>query len=156
MLNLHPGFAGVFPRDTKEDDELFKQLKNAYVDARYSSTYEITPEELAILRTRVLDLRERTDRICKEKLGLPASPPRELQPTGLAIGEARGEARGEAKGKAEALLTNLELRGLELSEDVRERILACTDLALLDAWLRRSLAVGEAGELFEGPSSRTT
>ena len=43
VLNLHPGFAGVFPRDTKEDDELFKQLKNAYVDARYSSTYEITP-----------------------------------------------------------------------------------------------------------------
>ena len=137
VINLHRGFVGVFPRDTKEDDDLFKQLKAAYIDARYRRTYHITPEELTILRTRVLDLRERTDRICKEKLGLPASPPKELQPT------------GKAQGRAESVLENLELRGLDVPEDVRHRILGCTDLAVLDAWFRRSLSVHEARELFD-------
>ena len=145
VLSLHRGFAGVFPRATKEDDDLFKQLKTAYIDARYRRTYHITPEELTILRTRVLDLRERTDRICKEKLGLPASPPKELQPTGLAIGEAKGEATGRAR----SVLDNLKLRGLDVPDDVRDRILACTDLALLDGWFARSLSVHEARDLFD-------
>jgi len=155
-LNQHPGFAGVFPRDTPEDDALFKQLKKAYVDARYSSTYHITPTELGILRTRVLDLRERTDRICKEKLGLPVSPPKELQPTGRAIGQAEGEARGEAKGRARSVLDALKLRGLDVPEEVRARILACSDLALLDAWFGRSLSVKEARDLFVEPGTPKT
>jgi uncharacterized protein len=148
-LNQHPGFAGVFPRDTPADDELFKQLKKAYVDARYSSTYHITPAELSILRTRVLDLRERTDRICKEKLGLPASPPKELQPTGMAIGEAKGKLEGEGRGRARSVLDNLKLRGLDVPEEMRDRILACTDLAVLDGWFGRSLSVHEARALFD-------
>jgi hypothetical protein len=140
-----PGFAGVFPRTTKEDDDFFKQLKTAYIDARYRRTYHITPEELTTLRTRVLDLRERTDRICKEKLGLPSSPPKELQPTGRAL----GKAEGEASGRARSVLDNLKLRGLDVPGDVRDRILACTDLALLDAWFARSLSVHEARDLFD-------
>jgi hypothetical protein len=119
-INQHSGFAGVFPRDTKENDELFKQLKKAYVDARYSSAYHITPEELSILRTRVHDLRERTDRICKEKLGLPASPPKELQPTGMAI----GEAKGKLEGRARSVLDALQLRGLDVPEERRAELLA--------------------------------
>ena len=148
-VNQHPGFAGVFPRDTKEDKELFLQLKKAYVEARYSSAYHITPEELSVLRTRVQDLRERTDRLCKEKLGLPASPPKELQPTGMAIGEAKGEARGKLEGRAQSVLDLLKLRGLDVPEEVRNRILACTDLALLDGWFGRSLLVQEARDLFD-------
>jgi hypothetical protein len=144
VLNLHRGFLGVFPRDTKEDDDLFKQLKNAYIDARYRRTYHVTPEELTILRTRVLDLRERTDRICKEKLGLPPSPPKELQPTGQAIGEATGRAR--------SVLDNLKLRGLDVPDEVRDRILACTDLTQLDAWFGRSLSVHEARDVFDEPA----
>jgi predicted nucleotidyltransferase/HEPN domain-containing protein len=151
--NQHPGFAGVFPRDTKEDDELFKQLKKAYVDARYSSAYHITPEELSILRTRVLDLRERTDRICKERLGLPASPPKELQPTGRALGQAEGKLQGKAEGRAQSVLDNLKLRGIDVPEDVRDRILVCTDLAVLDGWFGRSLSVREARELFDEPGA---
>jgi uncharacterized protein len=144
-VNQHAGFAGVFPRDTKEDKELFTQLKKAYVEARYSSAYHITPEELTILRTRVLDLRERTDRICKEKLGLPASPPKELQPTGRAI----GQAEGKLEGRAQSVLDALRLRGIDVPEEVRDRILACTDLAVLDSWFARSLSVQEARDLFD-------
>lgn len=85
VVNLHPGFAGIFPRETPEDDALFKQLKSAYVDARYSRTYHITREELEVLRTRVLDLRERADRYGKEKLGLPPSPVGEPPRAGAAL-----------------------------------------------------------------------
>jgi hypothetical protein len=96
VVNLHPGFAGVFPREAPADDALFKQLKNAYVDARYSRTYDITHDELEVLRTRVLDLRERADRYGKEQLELPPSPVREPPRPGLALGRAEGlrERRG--------------------------------------------------------------
>ena len=64
VLNLHPGFAGVFPRDTKEDDKLFQQVKNAYIDARGSSTYEITVfVSVSLLRMR----------ICSEGLDRPST-----------------------------------------------------------------------------------
>lgn len=49
------------------------------------------------------------------------------------------EELGEARGEARAILTVLEGRGLPVPVEVRERILACTDLAQLDAWLRRAL-----------------
>ena len=49
-----------------------------------------------------------------------------------------GEARGEARGEANAVLIVLDGRGVAVPEDVRERILACTDLDQLDTWLRRA------------------
>lgn len=49
-----------------------------------------------------------------------------------------GEARGQARGEAQAVLTVLEGRGVTLPADIRERILACADLAQLDTWLRRA------------------
>lgn len=52
--------------------------------------------------------------------------------------DACGEARGEARGKARAVLTVLATRDVAVPADVRERILACTDLAQLDTWLRRA------------------
>jgi uncharacterized protein len=138
VVNLHPGFAGVFPRETPDDDAVFKQLKNAYVDARYSRTYDITREELEILRARVLDLRERADRYGKEKLALPPSPVREPLRSGRAVGQAEGEAKGlragkeeglregEAKGKAEglrvAVLDLCEAFGVEVTAEQRARL----------------------------------
>ncbi|MFI5973206.1 hypothetical protein ACIBA9_06765, partial [Streptomyces sp. NPDC051452] len=65
-----------------------------------------------------------------------------------ADGEAKGEARGEARGEAKAVLRVLEARGVEVSESVRERVMACLDLEVLEAWLDRSLAVTRAEELF--------
>ncbi|MFI1419916.1 hypothetical protein ACH4VX_18345 [Streptomyces sp. NPDC020731] len=59
-------------------------------------------------------------------------------------GRAEGEARGEAKG----ILRVLEVRGLPLSDDVRERITTCTDLDRLNDWLDRSGTVERAEDLF--------
>ncbi|MEV0662307.1 hypothetical protein ACIBI3_34890 [Actinomadura luteofluorescens] len=66
----------------------------------------------------------------------------------LADAAAKGEAKGEAGGRASSLLRNLKNRGIELSEEERERILGCTDTMRLDAWLDRSLTVQTAAEIF--------
>jgi hypothetical protein len=63
-------------------------------------------------------------------------------------GEARGEARGEAKGEAKAVLTVLRARGIEVDDETRERILACTDIEQLDIWVARAATVGSAEEIF--------
>lgn len=66
---------------------------------------------------------------------------------GKADGEAEGEAKGEAKGKAEGVLRVLEVRGIPVSEEVRERIANCTDLARVSAWLDRVGTVERAEDL---------
>jgi hypothetical protein len=66
---------------------------------------------------------------------------------GEARGEARGEAIGEARGRALAILAVLNARGVEVSPAVRERVLACTDVALLDAWIARAANATDAGEV---------
>ena len=46
--------------------------------------------------------------------------------------------RGKAEGKAEGVLAVLAARHIEVPDDVRARITACSDLALLDLWLARA------------------
>ena len=67
---------------------------------------------------------------------------------GKAEGEARGEARGEAQGEAKAVLAVLEARGLVPSEQQRQRILVCTDLAQLNLWVRKAVTLVDVEELF--------
>jgi hypothetical protein len=62
---------------------------------------------------------------------------------------AKGELKGEIKAKAADVIAFLEARGLEVPADVRERVLASTDLAELDRWIRRAAVVSEARQLFE-------
>ena len=59
-------------------------------------------------------------------------------------GLAEGMAKGLAKGKAEGVLAVLTSRGLQVDEARRAQILACTDLALLHAWMLRA-AVAPSG-----------
>ncbi|MEU9920569.1 hypothetical protein AB0H51_04465 [Streptomyces griseoluteus] len=64
-----------------------------------------------------------------------------------------GEAMGEAKG----VLRVLEVRGVPVPDDVRERITACTDLARVSEWLDRAGTVEGAEDLLtdtpEAPES---
>jgi hypothetical protein len=60
---------------------------------------------------------------------------------------AQGRDEGRAEGEARALLKVLKARGIEVSPDVQERILACTDLAVLDAWLARAVTAKSASEV---------
>ncbi|WP_328438990.1 hypothetical protein OHA71_21330 [Streptomyces sp. NBC_00444] len=55
---------------------------------------------------------------------------------------------GKAEGEAKGILSVLEVRGIPVSDSVRERITSCTDLDRMDAWLERSRTVGRAEDLF--------
>jgi hypothetical protein len=57
------------------------------------------------------------------------------------------DARGEARGEGRAVLTVLDARGVHVPEAIREQILACTDLARLDTWLRRAVTATTAEEV---------
>jgi HEPN domain-containing protein/predicted nucleotidyltransferase len=61
-------FLKVFPRATKEQDENFKLLKKAYIDARYKKDYKITRKQLEYLAKRVKVLQRLTKKICTEKI----------------------------------------------------------------------------------------
>ncbi|MGC9378394.1 hypothetical protein [Streptomyces sp. MH13] len=63
-------------------------------------------------------------------------------------GRAEGKAEGEARGEAKGVLRVLEVRGLVITDAVRERIRTCSDLTLLNDWLDRAGTVERAEDLF--------
>ena len=65
---------------------------------------------------------------------------------GFQAGDAHGEARGRAV-VAETLLHVLRSRGVEVSADLEQRIMGCSDPALLATWLQRVATVSSAAEL---------
>ncbi|MER7826643.1 hypothetical protein ABTX85_29250 [Streptomyces sp. NPDC096097] len=61
-----------------------------------------------------------------------------------------GRAQGRAQGHAEDLLIVLEQRGLDVSDDVRERIAGCDDPDTLRRWLTRAVTAPAAEDIFDG------
>jgi hypothetical protein len=61
---------------------------------------------------------------------------------------AIGRAEGKAEGEAKAILRVLDKRGVALTAEQRDRVLACTDIATLEGWLDRALLATAADELF--------
>lgn len=55
---IAPEMIAAWPRENKHDRRLFELLKRAYVEARYSEHYVITPEEVAWLGERAEVLRD--------------------------------------------------------------------------------------------------
>ncbi|WP_043602849.1 MULTISPECIES: hypothetical protein [Protofrankia] len=62
---------------------------------------------------------------------------------------AQGKAEGKAQGKGEDILTVLDTRGVPVPDAVREKILASTDLAQLDVWLRRAVTAATAADVID-------
>ncbi|EPE94033.1 HEPN domain-containing protein [Rhizobium grahamii] len=60
----------AWPRDSRFSRRCFELLSRAYVEARYSSKYTITDEELAWLIERVKVLQTSVETICRERLAL--------------------------------------------------------------------------------------
>jgi uncharacterized protein len=65
---LDGGLAAAWPRDSRFNQRCFELLRRAYVDARYSPHYKITPEELGWLIERVGVLRGLIQRACSVRL----------------------------------------------------------------------------------------
>lgn len=69
---------------------------------------------------------------------------------------AKGKLEGELKGKLKALLLTLEARGLSPTAYQRKQILACTDVELVDQWVRAAVTVSDVKALLamRGPKRR--
>jgi hypothetical protein len=62
----------VWPNDTKLHRQAFDRLRRAYVEARYSAEYAVTPEELGWLNERTTILRDTVQTVCLERLASQA------------------------------------------------------------------------------------
>ncbi|GLZ16307.1 hypothetical protein Acsp04_65420 [Actinomadura sp. NBRC 104425] len=67
---------------------------------------------------------------------------------GIAEGKAQGIAEGRIEGEARSLLLILEARGITVTDEQRQRVLACMDLQRLETWVRRAATISSADELF--------
>lgn len=67
---------------------------------------------------------------------------------GKAQGKAEGVAAGKAEGKADDILLVLRTRGLAVPEEVRARVLACSDLDTLSTWLERAVTAASIDAVF--------
>ena len=65
---LEPRLAAVWPADTKFERRCYELLRAAYVKARYSRQYVITPEQLAWLGERVALLQELIRELCSARI----------------------------------------------------------------------------------------
>jgi len=65
-----PRLIEVWPRNTRFGKRCFELLRRAYVDARYSPHYQITPEELEWIGERIEILQSLVRQICDERLAL--------------------------------------------------------------------------------------
>ncbi len=77
----------------------------------------------------------------------------EAQRRNFERGRAEGKAQGAAAALLKVLLRILMRRGLTLGAEQKRRIIECTDLAMLERWLDRSLSVSSVDELLK-PTSR--
>ncbi|EER21095.1 nucleotidyltransferase [Rickettsia endosymbiont of Ixodes scapularis] len=68
VRKYHIELLQVFPMATPEQEECFKLLQKAYVDARYDKNYKITKEQLLYLIERIEKLKEITERICTTRI----------------------------------------------------------------------------------------
>ena len=63
-----PRLIGVWPRDRRLDRRRFQLLKRAYVEARYSTAYQIDVEELTAILACVRNLRDVVEQVSRECL----------------------------------------------------------------------------------------
>ncbi|XYH95922.1 hypothetical protein ACMHYB_50380 [Sorangium sp. So ce1128] len=66
---------------------------------------------------------------------------------GMEKGREEGRQLGLLEAKAHDVLAVLDARGLDVPAEVRERVLASTDIAELDGWVRRAAVISDAREL---------
>jgi hypothetical protein len=61
-----------------------------------------------------------------------------------------------AEARAESILAVLTARGVVVAREVRERVLACTDVALLDVWIARAANAQDAAEVVREAAEGTS
>lgn len=64
-----PRLIAAWPREVRLDRRRFELLKRAYVEARYSDSYEISTEDLTAIASSVRALRDVIEQVSNERLG---------------------------------------------------------------------------------------
>lgn len=67
-------------------------------------------------------------------------------------GWKEGDQQGRAQEKRASVFTVLRFRGIDIPPDRVMQITTCTDLALLEVWLRRALEATHINDLFDDDS----
>jgi predicted nucleotidyltransferase/HEPN domain-containing protein len=63
-----PEFLHSFPKETKRDEEVYKLILKAYIDARYKESYKVSEEDLDEMAVMVKNFHILTERLCKKKI----------------------------------------------------------------------------------------
>lgn len=100
----------------------------------------LVQSNLSTAARKVIEMHPRLEKFLTE------TQRQQLQQT-RAEGRAEGRAQGRAEGEAAALLKILAQRGLELTPEQRRRITECTELAVLERWIDRSLSARSIDEV---------
>jgi hypothetical protein len=58
--------------------------------------------------------------------------------------------QGEVKAKAEGVIKIIDTRGIHATEQQRDMVSSCTDVAQLDEWFGRALVATSAADIFKG------
>ena len=99
----------------------------------------------------LLDATEGDDAVVHALMARGNRAIREIQEKAQAKGKAEGETEGEVRGRIEEraaiVVSLLEERGVALTEEARQRILGCRDMALLTTWTRQALSVDSIDDL---------
>ena len=66
--DIEPRLKGIWPRETKFERRCYELLREAYVKARYSRHYRISPEQLEWLAERVELLQRTVRELCEERI----------------------------------------------------------------------------------------
>jgi len=62
------GYSRIFPRQTEEDERLFRLLQAAYIEARYNPKFMVTKEDIDALTPIIEQLLELTRQLCEERI----------------------------------------------------------------------------------------
>lgn len=63
-----PEIFKLFPRDTPEEERLFKLLQRAYVESRYNPDFEIAKDDIDALLPKIEQLRDIVEKVCRERI----------------------------------------------------------------------------------------
>ncbi len=118
----------------QDADVVLEYILDVAGDESLNSFLRLLSEAAPTTETKMLTIRQAAEKQGREQ--------------GLRLGVKRGKAKGRVEGKAEDVLAVLEARGLAVTAEQRELVLACQDVRTLDRWLRKAATARKAATLF--------
>ncbi|WP_437941545.1 hypothetical protein [Sorangium sp. So ce341] len=70
----------------------------------------------------------------------------------IALGRDEGRDEGRVEATARSVLTVLRVRGIDVPDAARERVMAQKDPEVLERWLERAAAAASLAEVLDEPS----